>query len=471
MGARKTGTYRPGSVLLTDWAADEAALGRSLQSPFLRLVLLSLLYDEILVQDEVFVLSNKLARWFTRDGNRDLLWKLLEIGSIKLLTHPRDAYPKDLRDYAEEHPILARAQYIQALGSKGRYRFVPSTEQKSFYSLLESCLFGHPSARREVSTRFDVMTALPALLRDVLSKTVYASWIGAAFGGITRDMARDFVRFIERPKDAVETLKSAGKIVNVVSDVHDNPVFNRSLAYQLAGLYPEHQEKAMQRLIQTAFAAPFSWREGAVGTFSSSLREMIWRPGDEALNLDGKEEVVIPEVFVDVYLTVPIPADDFPKVIGEIRNEPAGKQLRQSIREIGSDRGFQKQIDCWKTVAQELARRLPRNRKRFSARAAAVQFGTKVGTTVAVEGLVEEIVKPSETLPEVFTRAGVKALGVVFDQSLDLLRRHIRSPAYLEQFENLVKFRCTWMRPVMIRCARELQLGVNADVEEQSERK
>src|SRR3990172_615439 len=88
----------PSAVVLTDWGANVDLRGQNKDAVqdkdavLYDLMLLSLLYDDVYNQDEVFALSDTLAKWFPSGSQCDLLRKLLEFGSVTVLTHPLSAY-------------------------------------------------------------------------------------------------------------------------------------------------------------------------------------------------------------------------------------------------------------------------------------------------------------------------------------------------------------------------------------------
>ncbi|HEV3075441.1 MAG TPA: hypothetical protein VHB47_13560, partial [Thermoanaerobaculia bacterium] len=109
------------AVVLTDWGAKTEGLSASRDALLQELLLLSLVYDQLLIQDEVLALSTKLARWFTSGKDFDLLRRCLSIGSIVILTH--HAYGSDdLAELALRHPITARAKYIARRGTFEKHR-------------------------------------------------------------------------------------------------------------------------------------------------------------------------------------------------------------------------------------------------------------------------------------------------------------------------------------------------------------
>lgn len=437
------------SVVLTDWAAFPDTMGKSPEETLYQLLLLSLLYDEVLIQDEVFVLSDKLAQWFTQDTYSELLAKCFDLGSIVILKHPLPAYPNDsLTQQALEAPIRARAEYVKHFGTRHEYRFRPTPRQSALYHAMDTCLARHPNAQRPVGSlqKFDIMATFASILREVLSSRDYYEWRHAAFRRITDGMAEDFVGFIQEPERVVQNCAAAGKAPNVLPDASGNPTFNRSLAYQAASLYPKPQAEAMQHLIQTAFAAPFAWREKAAGRYGGRLRELLWVPPGSLAEVDlavSEKESVFVEACFDIPLHLPDLNSNFVDAIAGVRDSKAGKRLRVTIRQLGEDLDFSDQIEAWHAVADELASAIVRP-KRINIRTAAIKIGTEMVIGSVADGLVKATTGQQATLPGVVATAFLSGtVGVVFDHGLEILRNDLHRQRIRRHIERAVGFRCS----------------------------
>ena len=129
---------RPPHLVLTDlyWVDYEKR-----EQFLLELLLLTLLYETVLIQDEYLVLGKSVARWFHRQRAFDLLKPFLDSGVLKVLKFPRQAHrdPEHLA-ISENRPILARARQIEKYGSDGPYPFKPKEHQIEFYQRLDGYL-------------------------------------------------------------------------------------------------------------------------------------------------------------------------------------------------------------------------------------------------------------------------------------------------------------------------------------------
>lgn len=74
-------------IVLCDWAANVESIGTSPTKIAHQLAILSLIYDDVLIQDEIFALSNQMAQIFTPGREFEILKQCFEIGSIKVLKH------------------------------------------------------------------------------------------------------------------------------------------------------------------------------------------------------------------------------------------------------------------------------------------------------------------------------------------------------------------------------------------------
>jgi hypothetical protein len=447
----------PSAIVLTDWAADDENLGSSPHAILYDFLLLSLLYDHILIQDEALVLSDRFATWFSEPGNLTLLKKCLELGTITVLAHRTDAYPtEELKTLREVAPITARARYIQKFGTRGELPFVPSPRQEALYPELDVWLRTHREAQRPVGMArpFDIMATFGGILKDILSSKKYVRWLQSAFAGITDEMAADFIGFIENPTSLVSRLHTPDKQVKILWDA-GRPVFNRSLGFQAATLYSEAQKNAMQRLIQTTFAAPFCWREDAGGRYSNSFRELLWLPPGLQLDLTGKEspeEVVSVEASVDIALPIPDLNSNFVDAVCKVRESAAGQALRQSVRQLGDDIDFNSQVQSWYAVADELSH-LATLQKPFNIRATALRCGPDL-VVGAVAGTLFDFVRTGGvSIPAVIAGAFLdRALGLLCNHGLMLLQSDLQEQKLRRALEKSVEFRCSSlaMPPVIV---------------------
>ena len=112
---------RPSSLLLNDLQSDPDSFGAHPEQLIYQLMLLSLLYEEILIPDETIVLSDKITQWLSSPAGFNQWTQLLDLGSITFLLHPTRAYDErdnELRDLSEKHPFLARAKHLQGRATK-----------------------------------------------------------------------------------------------------------------------------------------------------------------------------------------------------------------------------------------------------------------------------------------------------------------------------------------------------------------
>lgn len=348
-------------LIMSDWAASGESVPKDRQALLQQLLILSLVYDEVLIQDETLVLNPLFAQNFASSADFRVIEQLVETGALVILKHPLALYPDDsMRERATDAPIETRATYISQYGTSGEHVFTPTDEQRIFYKRLDCSLLKEKSASRAVSGETiggrDIMEVFSSLLYLVLNDHEgYGMWLQTAFAGITPEMQIEFLRAIEAPKRAVDRIQKQAGIVRAVSRSDGTPVFNRSLGYQLAATYGRHEAAAMQNLIQTVFAAPYGFREGATGRYSDCLHEFLAVPGKTGITVaSSKEHVgIIANVATDIHL--PSTDDAFCDVVREVRARDAGKKLRLAMQQIGSDRDFSDFEASWCELADTLA--------------------------------------------------------------------------------------------------------------------
>jgi hypothetical protein len=76
-------------------------------------MLLSLLYADVLAQDETLVCSEKMASWFSDGESFSLLEQLVECGGLSVLKRPWERYPPGLRVQALRQPIASRREQLE----------------------------------------------------------------------------------------------------------------------------------------------------------------------------------------------------------------------------------------------------------------------------------------------------------------------------------------------------------------------
>lgn len=441
----------PESVVLSDWAANVEGIGKSSDSVIYELMILSLLYDEILVSDEVLVLSSKLAKWLSDGNSFDPVIKLFELGSLKVLTFPESDYPKEFKEATEKARISTRANYITKKGTKDEQIFEPSEDQIAFHLALDSYLVRHPNAYRDVGSLnglelhgLQLQSSFEQILKEVLSSEQHAKWISTAFRGLTKNITDELLNFIEDPEKAIAKIIESGKECKfVVNKKTGKPVFNRSMAYQIAEFYAPIPRRAIRELIQTAFAAPFSWNEKAVGRYGESLRELLWLPKYYESEFDREEKTVSVEAKVNFQVNLPDIRSDFVKAILHVRESEAGIQLREAVRGSGDDKNFKKQIECWNAVSYELSRFITKS-KPVSVLATALSIGGSMTSGAVVKGLYEEAVKGEISIPAILGGAFLSATAApLFKHGFKLLQNDLNRQALRSQLEQSVEFRCT----------------------------
>jgi hypothetical protein len=453
---------RPKSVVLTDWAVEVDHLRANRDNFVYQLLLLSLLYDEVLIQDEALVLSDTLAHWFGESDGREIWEELLDIGSLVVLKHPLFAYPTDeLRENAQNHPIEARAKYIERFGTKGDQQFKVSDIQARLYSNIEWCLKHKRTPAREVGANrgIDIMPLFSRALWTVLSEGGYAAWIESNFPTLRAQDVSRFLKLISDPEGLVKSLEKKGVLRNIVRDQNGQPVLNRSLAYQAASLFPLTQKTKFQQIIQSAFAMPFCWRERAIGRYGGVLKAIPPRSTQPVPDRkrtrrhSAKQAIAIVEAHVNVPIAMPSLRRGFGKAIVDVRESVVGKELRDAVSRMGQSITFDEQKYRWQAVAEELATKVM-GPIAFGVSIDAVKHKLIDGvvTGAIVHNFAEYFAAKYDFLTSLASLAGPAmgaghaAAGIAYD-SLSNLWKTTRSVQDLcSKLENAIDFRCTWIQ-------------------------
>lgn len=431
---------RPDSIVLTDWGAF-ASVYQSPEMLVSDLMVLSLLYEEILIQDEVFVLSELMPAWFANREGSNLLVKILDLDSVVLLRWK--SYPNDISVDPELYPLLARAEYHQKYSTQGDQLFVPNQEKKAFYKKVEYSLLNRQSSMRERGAKnpLDVNSSFLEIITDLLSKDIYNAWMSSLFPSITEQIKDEFLYFIENPNIAVDEIQKYGCDVRTVIN-RGIPVFNRSLGFQISKLYESEVTNSMQRLIQSAYAIPLCESEKAVGRYGILLKEVPWHSSKEVAQQQMSEDKVSVEVEFNTELSLPDLFSDFPKVINLVRKSEAGIALREAMREAGSDIDFSNMRNHWNAVANELAR-FADPKKKMAAKTTALRIGEKIFTGTVL-GEVGNMAFGNLPVPGLGAMLGA-GVGLAFDHGYNLMKKEIQHQKTREQIERLVDFRCSWI--------------------------
>src|SRR5260370_29082462 len=100
------------SIVMIEWSRQNEPTHRNRDAFLWHQMLLSLLYDEVLAQDETIVSRNKMANWFAKGEDFRLLEEIFEIGGLTILKRPLQKYPDELKELAAKHPISARREQL-----------------------------------------------------------------------------------------------------------------------------------------------------------------------------------------------------------------------------------------------------------------------------------------------------------------------------------------------------------------------
>lgn len=451
---------RARSIVLTDWASNVDLIHGNYIGFIQRLQILSLLYDEILIQDEFLALSSPLGKWFSTNEGKNTWSELMDLGTIVVLRHPATAYARaDHRELSRDAPILARARQIEATATKDASAFRSTPEQDAFYSHVDACLRLRPSQSREVGSirKLEIMPAFVQTLESLLApKNDFArqqnqGWLSAHFAGLNSRALERFLSYAKNPEEVIADRHQVGMTTNAVF-TSDGPVFNRSLAMQAGQLFTLEEAELLGNLVQSAFVAPFCWRENALGQYGGRI---IPIPEPE-VEFSSASDLGLVSIQAEVAVPIRVPGvgPGFSTVIAKVRETEVGLRLRDSIARLPQTPDFRLQHESWHAVASLLAANVNHEADLAISIHQAVDCAThalQVGVLIhffgaAFSGQDIGLDAVLHTVPEVAKHA---TAGLAIEQLRRVTARvvndHTRSSNEY-QLEKAVEFGCVWLR-------------------------
>jgi len=343
---------------MIEWARNNEPTHSSRDEFIWHQLLLSLLYDEVLAQDETVIISKRMAKWFSTPSDFETLTKVAECGGLSLLKRPLHRYPREFHDRALIQPVRARREYLEKFSVDNQGQPVRFTDhQLLFQERLEVLLRDRPSIHRFAGERrspgANIMSEFASLLREVLTDTRYQAWLTHSFPQLTPVEASEFVQAMESPDQLVDRLRAHDLVIaDRFSDPHFTPVFDTATAMQLAATFPGPVAAEFQELVETVFARPYCQEEGSDGRYGRKLRDL---PLVSEIGDDGRlNELHVVQIKTTI-LHLPKPSTDMPGIINSMREKPSGRRLRRTMRRLGLDPTYESATQAWRDVADDLA--------------------------------------------------------------------------------------------------------------------
>lgn len=434
-------TSETSRVVLTDWAADTESIAVSPDALLYELLILSLLYDEVLVADEAFVLSQRLTSWFGSHEDFQRLRCCFGLGTIKILAHPLKAYPTaELMDQADRQPFSARSTYIEKYSSRGELPFRPSEAQRRFSQRLDLVVSDFPDLMKPIDeARFvDFRIDFARTLREILSNPIYGKWISSAFGKLSPQLIATVVSAIQDPERALQHLPG-----EECQAPPGDTSFTRSLAFRLSRRFRLRERRAFQHLVQSCFAAPFAASLGGIGRYGPNLRELLWIPERERFLKEDSEPIYSLEAAVTVPVRLPDVDSALIDTVRFVRESPEGVELRAATMEMGANCDFKRQEAAWRSVAELFALRANCTRE-FSLRLAALSIGKDVLTGAVIDGLWSAASASIPRIPGSIAGAvGASCVGLAGGHLIALMKQDLQRQKLRLDLESCVRFRCT----------------------------
>jgi hypothetical protein len=433
------------AIIFTDWAASVKHTDLDLNSFIYEILIYSLLYDEVLIQDEVFALSNKIASWMNDERERGLLEKIFEIGTLKILSFPKESYPLDLQEAAYTNPIQTRSKYLQKFATSHEDQFIASEKQNSLYNFIDSSVSRNRSLLRPIrkSQQLNLLGVFHKLLVEVLTKPCYEKWINTAFKNIQAQTKDEFVGYILKPESAIKKLSDNNISPRNAIDKNNEPMFTRSLGYQISKLYNYKEAIEIQCLLQTTFAAPFCYNENGVGRYSSVLRELPLLDSGSYCDAETKAVSVVQQV--DIPINLPSLDVNFIDAIQNVRESSSCKNLRDSIQSMGNDLNFDRQIEYWNDVSDQLASNIL-SCKKTNLKVATIDIGGSLFTGAVLNYFInggQKSIFTTDNLEAALIEILSGSLLVSGKHFIELVKYDLRRQELREKLERSVQFRCS----------------------------
>ncbi len=414
------------SIVMVDWARDNTPTSGNREEFLWHQMLLSLLYDEVLAQDETLLLSKRMATWFSDNHSFRLLEQLVDCGGLTILKRPTARFPVDLQERALQQPIAARKAHLlrNSVNNKGQsIRF--TKEQGQFHNRLEVLMGANKSAHREAGSKNmlggDLMQEFARLLKFVLEDDDYRKWLKTRFRAIIPEIAKKFVGFIDDPESAkayLEKVKSGNP--PRYTPQSEQVVFSTALAVQLAKTF--HDDGAatqLQSLTEMVFARPFCQDEGSEGRYGKSLPDLPYLSRvPSGINQDVfKVEVSLKPIS----LPLPGPGEDFAHIINTVREKESVAAMRAAMSNLDNEVTFEKARDTWAAVSADLASEIVSSKKKRIDIALLKSAGIGLVSGVVAGSMVTS---PSNSVDWI-SQLATGGLGTLFGIAGELTRHNL----------------------------------------------
>lgn len=442
------------SLAVVDWAATPDRLRTDRNGFVQQMLVLSLLYEEILMPDELLVLSDPISNWFSDKEGRAIWDALAEVRSMTVLTHPLKAYVDEShRELADRYPMDARAAHISTYGTKENKKWFAADVHRAFYSHVQAGILRNDLRTRAVGVRkeLEIMPRFVKLLTKILTKQQYQPWLENTFPSLDPADCARFARYVVEPDRLMRDLRESGMAPHSIQQ-GASALFNRSLAFQAADLFREADRSALHQIIQSAMYAPFCAREDAIGRFGGLVRALPGPRPKREQDIENSDLVhVTAHVNMPLYLPDVKSAQDlvrFANVVADVRMTPAGQRLRRSIGHLGDSMSFDQQKECWSAVASELAMRVA-NPGSHSISIYKI-LGEAAAAGVLLHSANEAFAEKPDFLHALLDGSkgglehGAAGLAIAaFHKLWSLTSAHSKLQKSYLAFENAVDFRCT----------------------------
>lgn len=322
------------------------------------LVVNCLLHEEVLIREGDLIGNRRLTAYLSDESALQIFSELLSVGAVRILRLGSKSYPSNVTRNPRSFPISARAEDQQLNRSDAGKPWKVTDWEWRLFSRMDDVLT-KSSESYKWQHSFPKENRFAAEFSELLThRGEFRLNERIGFKDISPEMADMFIEFCHKPEVWIRFLEDNG--IKAIEARQDG--FYRTQAYQCSFLFEPRARRAMQRLIESTYAACECDRESADGCYGrSGLAELPAR----CVDYDGAyDEVsrfeVIPVVPKKSGLRLAI-GPGIGDVVAEVRSGIAFNRFQEYLANAGSIRSvngdyrdpYRTFADMWTAVCSD----------------------------------------------------------------------------------------------------------------------
>jgi len=302
----------------------------------------------VLIREGDLIGNRHITNYLRNDFAFKVFSELLSFGAIKILRLSSNYYPSNVKRSPRRFPISARAEDQEINRSDAGKPWKAKSWEWELFSRLDKVLKGSSESHQRQHPFPDENKFSTELSELLVHRQEFKLDKRPAFSDIHSQMAEQFIKFCCEPEAWRRFLRENG----IKTPDERGRDFFRTQAYQCAEVFGPKAWKAMQRLVESTYAACECDRENADGRYGrSALAELpaTCENYDEAYNQVRKFEV-IPIVPKKTGLKFAV-ALGIGKVVAEVRRKDAFRQMQECLMKIDTmGEHNQEYVDPFRTL-------------------------------------------------------------------------------------------------------------------------